>query len=228
MNEIPDPKQFLQTAFHGIWLVQAPSAIGSRLLMDLAARFALEGPLRVVDSGNRFDAYRCSQELARYLTVPGARADRRGGSLASDENDLRVERSAPSPLAPRSLKQALERIRLARAFTCYQMLSLLSETPATLGQPTLVLDLLATFYDESVRADEALRLLESCLVDLRRLSVQAKVVVSVRPPRPGRGFTYGFTPESARPELLETLISAADEVVTWESPGEPGAQLKFL
>jgi len=126
------------------------------------------------------------------------------------------------------LKQALARISLARAFTCYQMLTLLSETPAISQQPTLVLDLLATFYDESVRADEALRLLESCLADLRRLSAQAPVVVSARPPRPGRGFTYGFTPESARPELMEALKAAVDEVVAWEAPGEQGNQLRFL
>ncbi len=206
----------------------APSAAGSRLLMDRAARLALNGPLRVLDGGNRFDAYQCSQDLARYLTAPGARAGRRGGSPPDGEGPLSADRLAPLPDQPRTLKQALRRISLARAFTCYQMLTLLNQTPAIPQQPTIVLDLLATFYDESVRADEALRRLENCLAYLRRLSAQAPVVVSARPPRPGRGFTYGFTPESARPELMEALKAAADDVVAWEAPGEQGSQMRFL
>jgi hypothetical protein len=48
-------------------------------------------------------------------------------------------------------------VRLSRAFTCYQMLALLAETPAG-GPPTLVLDLLDTFYDESVPLHESRRL----------------------------------------------------------------------
>jgi hypothetical protein len=228
MNETLDPKLFLQTPFRGIWLVLAPSTIGTRLLMDLAARLALEGPLRVLDGGNRFNAYQCSQDLARYLTAPGARAGRRGGSSSGGNRVLTVDRPAPLPDRPRTLKQALARIYLARAFTCYQMLTLLNETPAIPHQPTLALDLLATFYDESVRAADALHLLESCLADLRRLSAQAPVVVSARPPRPGRGFTYGFTPESARPELMEALKAAADEVVAWEAPVARESQLRFL
>jgi hypothetical protein len=228
MNETPDPQLLLPVPFQGIWLVLAPSAIGTRLLMDLAARLALQGPLRVLDGGNRFNAYQCSQDLARYLTAPGARAGRRGGSSSGGSMSLAVDRPAPLPGRPRTLKEALARITLARAFTCYQMLTLLRETPTISRQPTLALDLLATFYDESVRAADALHLLVNCLVDLRRLSAQAPVVVSARLPRPGRGFTYGFTSESARPELMEALKTAAEEVVTWEEPGERGKQLRFL
>jgi hypothetical protein len=228
MNDASDPKLFLQTPFRGIWLVSAPSTLGTRLVMDLAARLALKGPLRVLDGGNRFNAYQCSQDLARYLTAPGASVGRRGGSSWLVNDGLTVDGPAPLPDRPRTLKEALGRISLARAFTCYQMLTLLSETPAIPQQPTLVLDLLATFYDESVRAADALHLLENCLADLRRLSAQAPVVVSARPPRPGRGFTYGFTPESARPELMAALKSAADEIVAWEAPGDEGKQLKFL
>ena len=46
------------------------------------------------------------------------------------------------------LYTALERIQVARAFTCYQMTTLLEE-PAPQGIPTLVLNLLATFQDEN-------------------------------------------------------------------------------
>lgn len=222
MNPIPDPELFLQTPLRGIWLVLAPSAIGTRLLMNLAARLALEGPLRVLDGGNRFNAYQCSRDLARYLTAHPAQVDESQSGLALPGT------AAQEVGRPHTWKQALERISLARAFTCYQMLTLLGETPPLLQRPTLALDLLATFYDESVRADEALHLLERCLGDLRRLSAQAPVVVSARPPRPGRGFTYGFTPESARPELLEALKDAADEMVTWEEPGQRHVQLTFV
>jgi hypothetical protein len=239
MNENPDPQLFPQALLRGIWLVLAPSAVGSRLLMDLAARLALGGPLRVLDGGNRFDAFQCSQNLARYLTTGSSQ---RGSFMETDEASLRERHApaagepeptrgggpAPMTARPRSLKEALARITLARAFTCYQMLTLLSETPAIPHQPTLALDLLATFYDESVPAAEALRLLERCLVDLRRLSAQAPVVVSARPPRPGRGFTYGFTPESARPELMEALKAAADEMAAWEAPADRENQLRFL
>lgn len=232
MNPIPDPELFLQTPLRGIWLVLAPSAIGTRLLMNLAARLALEGPLRVLDGGNRFNAYQCSRDLARYLTAHPAQADESQSGLAlpgMDAQDAAAHGAAAQGAGrPHTWKQALERISLARAFTCYQMLTLLGETPPLLQRPTLALDLLATFYDESVRADEALHLLERCLGDLRRLSAQAPVVVSARPPRPGRGFTYGFTPESARPELMEALKDAADEMVTWEEPGQSHVQLRFF
>jgi hypothetical protein len=43
-----------------------------------------------------------------------------------------------------------------RAFTCYQMNTLLSSTPS-LNQPYLILDLLNTFYDDHVPTYEAYR-----------------------------------------------------------------------
>ena len=51
---------------------------------------------------------------------------------------------------------ALERLQVARAFTCYQMAALLAHAPAGTN-PTLVFDLTATFYDESARPAESLR-----------------------------------------------------------------------
>ena len=81
------------------------------------------------------------------------------------------------------LTGALARIRLARAFTCYQMAALLAETPAD-GLPVLVIDLLATFYDDNAKLTESQRLLAGCLSHLKRLSQFAPVVVSARPPAP--------------------------------------------
>ena len=81
------------------------------------------------------------------------------------------------------LTGALARIRLSRAFTCYQMVELLADTPAD-GLPTLVIDLLATFYDDNVQLTESQRLLSDCIPHLQRLSQFAPVVVSAKPPAP--------------------------------------------
>jgi len=81
------------------------------------------------------------------------------------------------------LTGALARIRLSRAFTCYQVAALLAETPAD-GLPTLVIDLLATFYDDNVKLAESQRLLADCIPHLKRLSQFAPVVASARPPVP--------------------------------------------
>jgi len=132
-----------------LMVLTAPHA-ASQMMLELAARLSLNGELRVLDGGNRFNVY------------PVARAARR------HTHDLHA---------------ALARIRLARAFTCYQMLAMLSEAPAD-GLPVLVIDLLATFYDDNVRLEESQRLLGQCIPHLQRLSQFAPVVVSVKPPAP--------------------------------------------
>ncbi len=113
--------------------------------------------------------------------------------------------------------EALERITLSRAFTCYQMAALLEDTPAGTA-PIILLDLLSTFYDETVSAFERRRLLNGCLTHLRRLSQGAGVVVSV------------CTPRIASPEndaLLAALRAGADGV--WSpAPALPIAEPKRL
>ena len=99
------------------------------------------------------------------------------------------------------LKPALERIQVARAFTCYQVISLLGDS-ALVTLPTLVLDLLTTFYDENVALPERLRLLQLCLEQLRRLSRLAPVIVTSTPRLEGQA-----------DELLERLEAGADQ--TW-------------
>ena len=95
------------------------------------------------------------------------------------------------------VEPVLDRIRIQRAFTCYQLLTLLNETPPA-PEPTLVLDMLATFQDESVYLAERRRLLGECALRLRFLSLALSpssllgvnsteggcgpVVVSARPP----------------------------------------------
>ena len=101
----------------------------------------------------------------------------------------------------KDLSRPLERIRIARAFTCYQMIELL-ESASCQRIPTLVLDLLDTFYDESAPLAERRRLLGQGLFHLRRLSCQTVVVISLRPPPP---------PHKDPTGLLQAVQEAVDE-----------------
>ena len=103
-------------------------------------------------------------------------------------------------------QKALERVSVARAFTCYQVETLLTESVAD-AAPVLVLNLLDTFYDENVKLAERLRLLEISLSELRRLCRAASVAVSTCWPAPGQP-----------PELLAMLESAAGQVFSFEEP----------
>lgn len=120
----------------------------SHWMLELAARLAMQGQVRVLDGGNRFNAYPVAQSIRRQHFDP---------------------------------RVALSRIRLSRAFTCYQVHALLTEWPA-MPFPTLVFDLLATFYDESVQLAESQRLLRKVLGHLEQLSKMAPVVVGTRLP----------------------------------------------
>ncbi len=93
-----------------------------------------------------------------------------------------------------------------RAFTCYEMNTLLGSTPS-LNQPYLILDLLNTFYDDHVPASEAARLLVSCLNQIQRLLLSGPVVVTLAPPL-----------VNERAFLFEQVCRKADEVLIKELP----------
>jgi len=101
---------------------------------------------------------------------------------------------------------AAKRLFIRRAFTCYQMLALLENTPP-LKQPYLILDLLATFYDDNVHLHEAQRLLDLCLNYIERLAASAPVVIALAPPL-----------VAERACLIEAVCARADQVVTFEQP----------
>lgn len=149
-------------------------------MLDPVSSLAWHGPVRILDGGNSFNVY----HVARYL-----------------------ERRRPAhTTAQVSLYNALANIQVARAFTCYQVVALLSDTPATTA-PTLVLDMLATFADENVPFVERRRLLSACLLELHRLSRLAPLGVSVRLPP---------TDKSEGTRLLAALEDAADQVYRYE------------
>ena len=110
------------------------------------------------------------------------------------------------------LSGVLGRIFLRRAFTCHQMLALLEGTPAR-PQPYILLDLLATFYDEQVPEAESRRLLEGCLRQVERLAQVAPLLVTVTLPR---------TPE--RSAFVEQVCNRAVQLYIPELPAPQSAQ----
>jgi hypothetical protein len=100
---------------------------------------------------------------------------------------------------PRS-RDVLRRILVARAFTCYQVVTLLKQTPDS-ADPKLVMDLLGTFSDESVSLEESRRLLWVVIGELRRLRRTAAVAVSISRP-----------PQAERAGLVNLLVEASDRV----------------
>ena len=104
--------------------------------------------------------------------------------------------------AVRGNEEILEKIRGSRAFTCYQMESLL-EVTATSDSIILVLDFLATFYDESAPFADRKRLFRNCLTHIRRLSSTNGLLVIAHPPA---------IPSPKTASLIKDLENAADEI----------------
>mgnify|MGYP000982338017 CR=1 FL=1 len=162
----------------------APHAAGQTMI-TLAAHLALRGPLRVLDGGNRFNAFLAARCL----------------------------RSIGAP----DLEQTLENIQIARAFTCYQMTVMLEQTPLE-HLPTLIIDLLDTFYDESVPLPERRRLAKRCALRLKALGKSAPVVVSLRPP----------PPDQLDPTGLQAIIQKAADLLWQQEVSQPPAPLRLF
>ena len=110
------------------------------------------------------------------------------------------------------LQAALERISLARAFTCYQVVELLAQTQPG-SAPTLVLDLADTFQDDSVGLGERRRLFWNCTQRLRMLKRSTALLVSLSPQH------------VLDEKMLQQLESSADEI--WQvQPPQAGPVLQ--
>ncbi|HZW04329.1 MAG TPA: hypothetical protein VFF68_10405, partial [Anaerolineaceae bacterium] len=99
------------------------------------------------------------------------------------------------------LDAALERIRLVRPFTVYQLIALFDDVRPPAPIPVIILDLLMLFYDEDVALSEAQRLLARTLAHLTARKQAAPVLVGARPPN-------RLVPE--RLVLLHALAEASD------------------
>jgi hypothetical protein len=114
------------------------------------------------------------------------------------------------------IRAAADRLFIQRAFTCYQMLALLESTPAR-PQPHLILDLLATFYDDHVPTCEISRLLDACLTQLERLRRTVPVAITLAPPL-----------LEERAFLVERVRAQADTLFTLELPASQPYQPELL
>ncbi len=78
-----------------------------------------------------------------------------------------------------NVEALLRNVQLSRSFTCYQMLALLKDFPVD-GTPVIILDLLATFLDESVAFAQRRSLLVDSLGQLGRIRDHSPVALWVR------------------------------------------------
>jgi hypothetical protein len=186
----------LQPRLSLFWGAQAPT----RSLLTAATTIAAGGlPVRLFDGGNSFDGYFVAR-LARQLALPSP----------ADED----HRSPRDPLrgAQRDPYDILDRMHLSRAFTCFQLAELIENAPAG-PEPLFVLDLLATFYDESVPLRDSERLLATTLAHLRRLAAVGPVIVGGREPQ---------SLVKERWLLLDQLQAAADAAWMLRAPAPEG------
>ena len=81
-----------------------------------------------------------------------------------------IRRSTPR------VQETLNGLRLARAFTCYQMRELLESAPPD-RDPLLVLDIMNTFFDQDIAVETRARVFSQCCQQLQRLAVYRPVAV---------------------------------------------------
>lgn len=102
--------------------------------------------------------------------------------------------------------EVMDRILVSRAESCYQMedvLAALEPGPA----PIIIIDMLASFYDEDLSLGEVTLLLKKCLRRIHQLSDAAPILISAEV-------------DAARPELLELLERHCDQRFYFQ-PEEP-------
>lgn len=116
-----------------------------------------------------------------------------------------ARRLSPDPHA------ILERMRLSRAFTCFQLAQLIENASGASREVLFVLDFLTTFYDESVPLRDAERLLATTIGHLKRLAAVGPVIVGAREPR---------LLVKERWTLLDQLQVAADAAWMLRAPQE--------
>ena len=105
------------------------------------------------------------------------------------------------------VKQTLNRIHTARAFTCYQLLDLIANLRSD-EEPLLILDFLNTFQDDDIPLPVRFRVLRQCCEHLQRLAFRKPVIVLT------------WNAES----FLSILQHSADEVLYIETEPEQVCQ----
>jgi hypothetical protein len=113
------------------------------------------------------------------------------------------------------LQQTLDHIKVARAFTCFQVVTLLEQTQSPEG-PIFIMRLLTTFTDEMISIKERLRLLKQVEAHLERLRSVVAVTLMIK---------NDSLQEEALVDWLSDVQARADEVVFPElhMPPKPAA-----
>lgn len=108
-----------------------------------------------------------------------------------------------------AVETIVKRIFIRRAFTCHQVLELFASTPP-LNYPCVVLDMLATFYDEQIPDHEISKCFDGCLQNLNRTCLPAPMVMILNAPA-----------DTRRAFLFENLCNRADHLWTLETQTTP-------
>lgn len=108
-----------------------------------------------------------------------------------------------------SIETIAKRIFIRRAFTCHQVLELFASIPP-LNYPCVVLDMLATFYDEQIPDHEISKCFDGCLQNLNHTRLPAPMVMILNAP-----------PNTSRAFLFENLCNRADYLWTLETQTTP-------
>jgi hypothetical protein len=192
------------------------------LLPQDALAQRLQPPFPLIILAAPFAGSRAMLEIAARLALYRPLRVLDGGNRFNAREVAQQLRHLNAP----DLYRALSGIQVRRAFTCYQMTALLEDTSPS-SQPSLVIDLLDTFYDESAPLPERRILIERCMQQLRNLSSLSPTIASVRPPQPSHTDPTG---------LLEIVQNASDllwlpeeeAVVPGSKHKPPGPPLKLF
>jgi len=132
----------------------------------------------------------CGAEIpAELIFKPIAQWAARGGTVFVVDGDNSFRSYAVSRAA-RAIgidpPRALARVKLSRAFTCYQLAELVTTKLSRLTNADraaiVCLGLLGTFYDEDVPLPEAQRLLQRVITSLKSLAQNFPILITLRPP----------------------------------------------
>jgi hypothetical protein len=115
------------------------------------------------------------------------------------------------------VKRSLDRVRLARPFTCYQLLDLLAQARPE-SEPILILDFLHHFYNPDIDLPVRGRTFQQCCGHLQRLAFSRPTLVFAE-----KLNTEGYA------RFFPLLASAADGVFSVEGEiANAPAQLTYL
>jgi len=113
--------------------------------------------------------------------------------------------------------EVVDRIKVQRAFTCYEAAKLIERLPGG-KTPIVILDFLSTFHDENVKMQSRKYLLETSLGHFQRLSRGTGLAVSVYVPSGAANSIY----------LFERLRNAAPRISSYEPMKNKTLQLRLF